>query len=68
MTARRGQASGFTPIEIVITLAVFGMGVLALMRSSLGIKRNNSAGQQTRASSSRPPPRANSSTRLQEDT
>lgn len=42
---------GFTLVEIIITLAVFGVGVLALAAViPLGIKRNNSATQQSRAS------------------
>lgn len=51
MNARRDQDSGFTLIEIMITLAVFGMGILALIAIvPLGIKRNDLASQQSRAS------------------
>jgi prepilin-type N-terminal cleavage/methylation domain-containing protein len=50
-TEARRDGAGFTLIEVIITLAVFGVGFLALAAIvPLGFKKNNSATIQSRAS------------------
>lgn len=47
----RRSAGGFTLIEIIMALAVFGLGVLALAAIiPMGIKRNNLSSQDSRSS------------------
>jgi type IV pilus modification protein PilV len=47
----RARQAGFTLIEIMITLAVFGVGLLALAALiPLAVRKNDSASQQSRAS------------------
>lgn len=50
-TVKRAGAVGFTLVEIVITLALLGVGLLAIAGViPLGVRKNISAGQQSRAS------------------
>jgi prepilin-type N-terminal cleavage/methylation domain-containing protein len=47
----RDRSGGFTLVEIIIAIALFGIGVLALAAvMPMGINRNNKAGQLSRAS------------------
>jgi prepilin-type N-terminal cleavage/methylation domain-containing protein len=47
----RPRAAGFTLVELLIALVVFGLGVLSLAAViPLGVARSNNASQQTRAS------------------
>lgn len=47
----RDRAAGFSLVELMIALVVFGIGVLSLAAViPLGVKRSNTASQQTRAS------------------
>jgi prepilin-type N-terminal cleavage/methylation domain-containing protein len=47
----RPRAAGFTLIEIMITLAVFGVGMLALAAViPLAVRKNDASSQQSRAS------------------
>jgi type IV pilus modification protein PilV len=47
----RARVAGFSLVELMIALVVFGIGVLSLAAViPVGIKRSNTAAQQTRAS------------------